>query len=1428
MKNKFTNVLLFLSLIFIVNNCVAQIIYQHDFGTATFTAVNPYGVPPTTIDANLNTSQWLTSLATGYNSLAGSTGQALSINNSGGTPTYSLSFNVASGFNCDITAFSFWRQRSTTGAQNWTLTVNGITTIGTGTVPTAGANTGTLAVSNPANGLSGTVNVVLQLSGATGTGTFRLDDFTLYGSVYSSVSCSPPNVQASLFSATSIGNTSANIGWTSGNGGSVIVLARQGMPVNSSPSNGTAYIANSFFGTGQQIGIGNYVIFSGIGNSVNVTGLNPGTNYYFSVFEYNTTSGTPCYLTPGLTGSITTTGTITSCFEIESILVDACNGSPCPLTATEGENEMVRFKVGNTNLNVNDLTITWPSNPYKGIETNTTITTPIINSINSTIIGCGYVKQLIGGSILPAGSTVLLVTSTDMCVLGNSLANLTDTIYVIFQKAGNTAGHFANYAAGGGFRTLTMSFSNPVGCSDVVTYDRALLITQAGIIGAQDGGAVEFSPSGTPTYINYGCQAPISPFLINISPNQTACFNSSSTFTATVMGTNTSVQWSLGNNASGTFSSPTSLITSYTPGLNDNGIITLYCSAMKPCASQTLTIRDSVNLTILQLPQVSLNTTNGYSLCPGSTSVLSYSITNPTFADVVTNNWNSPNSSSLTYTVSAPTSSNPETYSLSLTNICGTALETFTIFPLALPTISLSSSSPTACSGSTVVLSAISNTGNYNWNNSTSTNSNVVISSNTTTTGIVTTTNTCGSVSKNYTLTVIQSPTLSINNPNVNLCTGQSATITAASSEGNYFWQPGGINTNSLVVNSNGVYTVTTSNSCFTTSTIASVSITASPSLFISSSTNSLCTNGQNTTTLNLSGSTGSYVWNTGVSSPSISISTPGVYTATVTTPSCGSAVADFTVNAIPDPTVTLASSSFTVCPGNTVNLTAISSEGNYLWSGFPNTTSSLSLTAFTSTIGVVTTTNICNSATSNYTINVIPSPTLTIDFTSINLCSGQSATITATSSEGNYLWQPSGINTNSLVVNSAGIYSVTTSNLCFTTTATTSVTVNSLPTLSISSTSSSLCASGQTATLSLSGSTGTYNWSNGGSASATTINVPGVYTATVTTSGCGSAISSYTVSSIATPTVSLSSSSNLICNGTTATLTAASNLSNEIWSNGSINTNTIIVNSSGTYSVDVSNSCGTASASINIQSGSTPTLNLAASSLTLCPNETATLTVSGGTAPYIWSNSSDTGSGVITNGGTVTVSNTNACGTGSASIIINVININANIIANPISGVLPVVVSFTNNSSNSNSYVWNFGNGNYASTQNVSPQTYSIAGTYTAYLTASNGFCQDIDSVIIIVLNEEPTLIIPNVFTPNNDSVNDVFRIYGKNILDFSCDIFDRWGLRMFSWDNIKVGWDGTTNGREVPAGTYFYIINAKDIDKKEIKKQGYFQLFK
>ncbi len=144
-----------------------------------------------------------------------------------------------------------------------------------------------------------------DVSGSGSRDEFALDNITVQA-------CDAPSTQASNFTTPTLGTTSMDIEFTRGDGtGGVLILAKQGSTVDATPSSGTTYTGNTTFGIGDEIGTGNYVIFNGMANGVNistgnltVSGLSQLTTYYFAVYEYNT-SGV-CYSLPPLIGDGTT------------------------------------------------------------------------------------------------------------------------------------------------------------------------------------------------------------------------------------------------------------------------------------------------------------------------------------------------------------------------------------------------------------------------------------------------------------------------------------------------------------------------------------------------------------------------------------------------------------------------------------------------------------------------------------------------------------------------------------------------------------------------------------------------------------------------------------------------------------------------------------------------------------------------------------------------------------------------------------------------------------------------------------------------------------------------------------------------------------------------------------------------------------------
>lgn len=742
---------------------------------------------------------------------------------------------------------------------------------------------------------------------------------------------------------------------------------------------------------------------------------------------------------------------------------------------------------------------------------------------------------------------------------------------------------------------------------------------------------------------------------------------------------------------------------------------------------------------------------------------------------------------------------------------------------------------------------------------------------------------------------------LSVNSETI--CSGNSTVLTATASTagGTYSWMPGGQTTPTISVNPSvqTTYSVTYSVGGCSATAVSTVAISSSPTVSITSSNPSLCSGGQSAT-LTLAGSTGTYSWSNGATTSTISVTTPGVYTATVTTAGCGTAAASVSISALPNPTVSISTSGPTqFCNGSNVILTANSSESNYLWSD-GTTTQTISINA-TATV-VVTSTNACGSAQATQTVEVIPLPAVSVSPNVISLCTGQSATVQATVNTAvTYTWS-TGAGTSTVSLNTAGIYTVDVSNTCGVSSATVSVSLSGVPSITATASQTAICNNGQTALLSLTGSTGAYLWSNGATTATTSVNIPDIYTATVTVAGCGSATASVVVGALPSPTISISApttsicpgspviltanssegnylwsngattqtisanfptatvtttnscgsasatqtlvfaslptlsvtpGSVLLCPGITATLTASGSATNYTWSTGATGS-TIYVNTPGVRTVSVSNVCGIRAVSVNVTPLNFSPLVLTPSSPTVCPNELVTYVVTGGgfstsgATTYDWSNSSSTASVVTAPGGTVNVSNTNVCGTYSTSIVVGINPVTANIAADPVTGTSPLVVTFTNNSTNASTWLWDFGNGTIANTQNVANQVYTNSGSYTAYLTVTNGSCMDVDSVVIVVLEEEPTLYVPNAFTPNGDSINDIFRVGYTNIIQFNMIIFDRWGLKLFESSDIDTGWDGKVNGNVICDGVYFYLIEATGIDRVQIKKQGTVTLFK
>ncbi|MGP8214724.1 MAG: T9SS type A sorting domain-containing protein [Bacteroidia bacterium] len=420
--------------------------------------------------------------------------------------------------------------------------------------------------------------------------------------------------------------------------------------------------------------------------------------------------------------------------------------------------------------------------------------------------------------------------------------------------------------------------------------------------------------------------------------------------------------------------------------------------------------------------------------------------------------------------------------------------------------------------------------------------------------------------------------------------------------------------------------TITGTNTVTSCSNTVTQVITVNPLPTVSiGGTTTIC-NGSNTT-LTASGAN-TYVWTGGPSTAGYTVSptTNTSYTVTGTTTATGCInTSSVSVTVQTTPTVTITGTS-TICDGSNTTLTA-SGANTYTWTGGP-ATATYTVSPATTTTYTVTGTNTAdgctNTATQQVKVNALPSVTISGTTT---ICDGANTTLTANGAN-TYLWT-GGPGTASYNVSptTTTTYTVTgtnTSTGCINT-ATQAVTVNSLPIVTISGTTT-ICDGGNT-NLTANGAN-SYTWSpltglnltTGASVTASpTSNTTYTITGTNTVTGCSNTVTQLlTVNP--TPTITVSPDAPTLCTGGNVTLTAGG-ISNYTWNTGAT-TSTINVSPTATttYTLNGSSSAGctgtAATATVTVASSLNVFISPAAPSI--CNGDSVTLN-GNGAATFTW-----------------------------------------------------------------------------------------------------------------------------------------------------------------------------------------------------------------
>lgn len=113
----------------------------------------------------------------------------------------------------------------------------------------------------------------------------------------------------------------------------------------------------------------------------------------------------------------------------------------------------------------------------------------------------------------------------------------------------------------------------------------------------------------------------------------------------------------------------------------------------------------------------------------------------------------------------------------------------------------------------------------------------------------------------------------------------------------------------------------------------------------------------------------------------------------------------------------------------------------------------------------------------------------------------------------------------------------------------------------------------------------------------------------------------------------------------------------------------------------------------------------------------------------------------------------------------------------------------------------------------------------YTVTYTDENG-CQTKDKINVFF---DPTIYVPNTFTPDGNFANDVFKAVGGNVSSFKLTIYNRWGEEIISLNSIQESWDGTYKGLPCQDGTYVWKLRYSRYESDDIRvKTGHVNLLR
>jgi gliding motility-associated-like protein len=420
--------------------------------------------------------------------------------------------------------------------------------------------------------------------------------------------------------------------------------------------------------------------------------------------------------------------------------------------------------------------------------------------------------------------------------------------------------------------------------------------------------------------------------------------------------------------------------------------------------------------------------------------------------------------------------------------------------------------------------------------------------------------------------------------------------------------------------------------------------------------------------------------------------------------------------------------------------------------------------------------------------------PTMQVDLgNDTTICNGGNLLLDATTAGATYIWQDNSTNP-TFNVTTSGTYYVEVSNACDTTSDTIIINIAAGPNVNLGP-NTSICP-GDTLLLDATTTGATYTWQDNSTNATFNVTTAGTYWVEVDAGGCigGDTIDVSIGNSISVDLgndTSICLPNNFVLDGTTPGATY-------VWQDNSTNP-TFTASATGTYWVQVTNSCGIATDSIDLIFNAGPTVSLG-NDTTLCQGQNLQFDVTTPGAQYTWQDNSALPTFTVSNAGTYWVEVDLGGCADADTVIVQYLNIPVTDLG-PDTSLCDGDIIVLNANVAGSTYVWQ-------DNSTLATFTVTTAGIYQVAVT--NGCGTLTDSINVTYQNCDCYLYIPNSFTPNDDGLNPKFSpVTTCNMKSYRFIIFDRWGKELFSTDNLTVKWDGTSqNKTPYPIGVYAYRL--------------------